>query len=234
MKSAFLIFQNVSDTLKKAKDMNNFKSQIELSIQSFTNEEKYKKQMNEFFVNKNLFYHLRRMFISLEDPNVCNDERFKKFVYDRISIFGVNAITGMSEDYISQLQPNYYSKGGIGRTHNTLMNNPERVFSLDNFLREETLINLRKITDIAKTKGKQIKSLQNIFGFVNQSDSDEDNNSKNNSTELDDTELIFARNFKIDHRAKQNLYDYSNSKSLVTNKPMLISSKFKVIYLTRP
>lgn len=231
MKTAYLIFQNVEKTLIKAKNMHDFKDQIDKSIENFKSEKNYKKSIKEFYVNKALFFYIRRIFISNENPNVSNDERFKKYVPDRFSIFGINSITGFSENYLNELQPNYFSKGGIGRIKMlSNLQKSQRVFSLDNFMREEALQELEKIKEKFNITKKKI-IFPNVLGFNENSDSEMSDEEESRYPTANENKNIFSRNFKIDKRAKFNVDDFSGSKALVTNKPMLIGNQFKVIIL---
>ena len=124
MKTAILIFTKIEKTLCKARKIENFQRQIEVCIRSFKRHSDFKLKTSNFFVNEVLYYHIRKLFISEEskppkkEKSSRNNQKSKvstMFVRDEISIFGINDVISFSKDYLSNLQPNYFLKGGMGR-----------------------------------------------------------------------------------------------------------------------
>jgi hypothetical protein len=121
MKTAILIFMKIGKILKNVNRLDVFERQIKKSIRSFKNESIFKEKMKNFFVNKNLYSHLRSMLMKIETQDqtikVNKDESSKSTVIikDDVSIFGTNKIVSCSADYLTNLQPGYFTKNGIGR-----------------------------------------------------------------------------------------------------------------------
>ena len=101
--------------------MDVFQRQIKKCIRSFKNESIYKEKMKNFFVNKNLYKHIRMMLIrkEIQDPiqkPESKDQNTPTVTFkENASIFGINNTIGFSRDYLANLQPNYFKENGIGR-----------------------------------------------------------------------------------------------------------------------
>ena len=254
MKTALTIFLKIGKKLKKVKKIEDFQILIEFTIKNFGSESDFKQSMQDLFVNENLYYYLRKLFISIENSKPRNkpsnqDTQEKPstlFVKDRASIFGLNGVVSLSNDHLGNLQPSYFLKGGMGRKSKfTSMFNlrkkskeifgfsetvlsqkkksktikillTEKAFSLDNFLREKSLIQIRR----SQTKtGNQVHSFsfRNIFTFS-------PNVKQENEQEND---LFSAREIEMDTRAKKSNFIYETPNSLLYNFPMEVNLNSK-------
>ena len=200
------------------------------------------------------------MFISIENKKPKNKNQVDSrklstlFIKDRASIFGINGVVSMSNDFLSNLQPSYYLNGGMGRKSKfssmfnirkefnssktttkdskkyseltttaldfSKINLMENVFSLDNFLRETTLFQIRKSK--AKIEPEvHTFSFRNIFNCSN-------NNSGNTERFcLSERDLFSARRTILDSRAKKSSFIYDTPGSLLSNSAMEVNPNSK-------
>lgn len=245
MKTALHFFLILHKQLRKIRRIEDFQQLLENQIQNTRDEAQFKRAMGDFFISENLYYHLRKLFISIESAKSGNrlkpEERRKQMstllVKDRAFIFGVNGVVSLSDDLLSNLQPSYFLKGGMGRkskfasmfnlrkrqsaksTRDFRFSVPceekieliEVAFSLDNFLREDNLAQFR----IQRTKNEfQSFSLRNLFLFKKQS------SLSIFEEELSENDLFSARSLILDSRAKQSRFQYETPESMPVNFPM--------------
>ena len=256
MKTALITFLKLEKNLRKVQKIEDFQSLIEMSIKNFTSEEEYKKQMNDFFVNENLYYHLRKMFISIETNKSKRKQSKEKkpstlFIKDRAGIFGINGVFSVAPDYANNLQPNYFSIQKHKKKRKTTSlkkqddqidpstqtkKNPklfdrlpskrknkkmffnETVFSLDNFMRESAISQIRQ-SQVRQANQLHSFSFKNIFKFS----SNKEDQTPETGVANAENDLISARETVLDCRARRSNYEYKGQTSLMVNRTMEVN-----------
>lgn len=129
MKTSILIFIKLERNLRKAKRMDEILFLINTCVQGLNKENIFKQKMKEFYISEVMYYNIRKTIIDAESITMTNkkrkdsteqNEKLKSkhttmFVNDSLSVFGSNAVISLSKDHLGNLQPNYFSKDGMGR-----------------------------------------------------------------------------------------------------------------------
>lgn len=170
MKTAVLIFIQQERALRKAKRMDEILFLIEACVKSLNKEAIFKQKMREFYISEVMFYNIRKTIIDSESldnkkgPKMTEKPKSKQTtmsVNDSLSIFGSNSIISLSKDHLGNLQPNYFSKGGIGRKSKF-----SSAFNRRNFERNKSIIHTDESTSPEKNFKSSVKEI-NIVATEN-------------------------------------------------------------------
>ena len=127
MKTSILIFIKLERNLRKAKRMDEILFLISTCVQGLNKENIFKQKMKEFYISEVMYYNIRKTIIDAESITMTKKKRKNSneqndkskhttmFVNDSLSVFGSNTVISLSKDHLGNLQPNYFSKDGMGR-----------------------------------------------------------------------------------------------------------------------